>query len=616
MRKHTLYTVIAASMATIVATPLMGQSDTTKNTFNESVMVVGDYNPMLDGVTEKINVAPTVNDNVAEDLKPKFSYNITPRRMSSQTSTSGIKAAKVIGSSTRLYNNYLKFGLGHDGVSFADWNPMADLYYMSTVNNEYAYGARVYHNTNVTTFGKKDVLQPSADYYGRDRISLTDIDLFGKYVLNDKHLFRTSISYSHDHGRYYGFSDSTLDAVLGTARDDLEYKQYSFNYNFFNFGIGAQSLNTDVNKLGYMADFKMNDMWGNHNMNQFATEANVSVHYGFPMLQKYKGVAYLRGQWQSYNQRFNSFNGLDDYPLGYASLTTPDSSRNKRNILNINPYIDLLFNEFKIHAGLTAGFNAYDEAGFKTTLFPDIQLAKSFMDNAVSLQVGLGGGLVANDWNSIRMVNPYVSPDPATLATREYNIFAHLRYNYNRKLIFNVQANNRMLKNGMFFVADSNYTLGNMFTPYFIDVNVLDFGGDVTFENDEMITLIAGLNWYAYYGYDKTQMPPLHAPKITAHLDSRINYKDKWLFTLKTLFVGPVYSIAMVDSEGMYETYGKLRAHVGLSVEAEYIHSRALSFFVRVENMLCQRYFIWANYPSERLNAMIGLTYTIPTKKR
>ena len=140
---------------------LFAQNDS--STYHESVIVVGDYNPVLDGVTEKVNVAPAVNDNVAADLQPQFRYSITPRRITSVTAASGLKAAKVVASPTRLYNNYLRLGLGHDFGNFADSNPLMDLYYMSTRHDDYAYGVRLYHQTDVTTFGKEDKTTPSPD---------------------------------------------------------------------------------------------------------------------------------------------------------------------------------------------------------------------------------------------------------------------------------------------------------------------------------------------------------------------------------------------------------------------------------------------------------------------
>ena len=50
----------------------------------------------------------------------------------------------------------------------------------------------------------------------------------------------------------------------------------------------------------------------------------------------------------------------------------------------------------------------------------------------------------------------------------------------------------------------------------------------------------------------------------------------------------------------------------GLNMEVEYRHNKALSFFLKADNLLFQRYYYWQNYPSYRGLFLLGLTYTIP----
>ena len=52
----------------------------------------------------------------------------------------------------------------------------------------------------------------------------------------------------------------------------------------------------------------------------------------------------------------------------------------------------------------------------------------------------------------------------------------------------------------------------------------------------------------------------------------------------------------------------------GVAAEFEYRHNRALSFFLRADNLAFQRYLYWANYPSQRGLFILGLTYTLPNK--
>ncbi len=608
--KRTFLTSTFFALALMSGYSTYAQSDTTKDTYHESVIVVGDYNPVLDGVTEKVNVAPTINDSHDADLQPKFTYSITPRRISSLTATSGIKAAKVIGSPTRLYNNYMRFGLGHDFANFLDFNPMMDLYYTSTRNDNMAYGARLFHESDVTTFGHKDETTPSPDYYGRNRQADTKLDLFGKYILNKQHLFSAQLLFDRQYGRYYGFSDSTLFANTGNTHDDISFSDYAYAYNNLALNLGAKSLNTDVNKLGYEANIGLADMWAKRDFKQLSMELDGSVHYGFPMFRKYKAIAYLHTNWQGYSQKQQT-----GAPATIFMPSIPTDSTAGRHLLTINPYVDFLFKDFKIHAGLAFGFNGYDDPeGTTHDLFPDISVAKAFMNNRMSLTVGFQGGYTANDWNSLRIHNPYLEPAPYTFATVDDNLYAHLRINFSKKLTLNVNADNHFFKNQVYYrLTDPTVApLGNTFTPYYIDHDELDLATEFTFVNDEMITLNLGFEYCLTYN-TAVDVPLYHSPDYTAHLGADINYLDKWFFEIKTFLVGKVD--AYYSGTNYNLVIGQLPARFAILLGAEYIYNRALSFFAQLDNVTFQRHFLWANYPAQRFNAIIGLTYTIPTKK-
>ena len=595
----------------------MAQTDSTKSQYSESVIVVGDYNPVLDGVGEKVNMAPAVNDNVDAELQPSFTYSISPIRISTLTATSGLKAAKVVASPTKLYNNYLRFGLGHDFASFADFNPLVDLYYTSTRHDNYSYGARLYHQTDITTFGKKDELQLLSDYYGRDRHTINSLDLFGKYILNQKHLFSANLLYDREYGRYYGFSDSMLFAHKTLTRDEISYSDYAFAYNNLALNMGAQSLNTDVNKLGYDALISMADFWSRHDNSQLSFSLDGAIHYGFPMFSKYKAVAYLRTQWQAYKQKSDAIEELSALPLGYDTLLPlPDQYAIGRHLFKLNPYVDFLFNGFKFHAGLILGFNAYDDtASTSHNLLPDLVVTKTFSNNAISLTAGFKGDYNANDWNSIRLQNPYVAPAPNSLATVDNNLYAHLRINFSKKLQLNVTADNHFLDNAIYFQLDPRYTLRNVFQPYYVDLSILQFGADFTFVNDEMLSMSLGCTYDIYYNAPDN-IPLLYDSPFTAYFNTHVNYKDKLLFSLQTQFLASCDADYVINPVTNLPTITTtLPARFGVAFEAEYVYSRALSFFAKLDNLTFQRYYLWANYPAARFNAMLGLTYTIPTRK-
>ena len=87
-------------------------------------------------------------------------------------------------------------------------------------------------------------------------------------------------------------------------------------------------------------------------------------------------------------------------------------------------------------------------------------------------------------------------------------------------------------------------------------------------------------------------------------LRADVNYHDKWFFHLEGQLLGKMYA----------DNYEVLPMRYGVAAEVEYRHNRALSFFLRMDNLAFQRYWYWSNYPSQRGLFIGGLTYTIPHK--
>ncbi|MCR4829095.1 MAG: hypothetical protein K5864_06500 [Bacteroidales bacterium] len=608
----------AMVLAVLVGCSMTARAQVDSNTYHESVIVVGDYNPVLDGVTDKVNVAPAINDNLSEEMKPHFTYSITSKFLTPETKTTGLKTVKLQAAPTKLYNNYMRFGLGHDFAAFGDFTPLADLYYTSTRKDNMAYGVRLFHQTDWTTYRSKSDDAYPADGYGSNRQSITRFDIFGKYILKNKHLFSGDLSFDRMYDRYYGFSDSVAYAMEGCRHNDIDKSRYALTYNDFTLNLGAKSLQIDEGKLGYEANMGLDHLGGRWDFSEMRTELDANVHYGFPMFQKYKAIAYLRMDWTHYRQRFDKPGSVDDVPGGFVG-TLPDSVDAKRHLLIVNPYVDFLMGGFLCHAGLAMGFNGYDSISSTShNLFADIMLSKAFRNNNMNLSFGFQGGYEPNDWNHLRLNNPYLAPAPRTLTTVDNNLFAHLRINFSKKLILNLKADNHFYKHYAFYYLDKQqYSWGNVFNVDYQDVKMLNLGADFTFVNDEMIKTTLGGDLFLTYGLKDGAAPLLYLPLFTMHLDVEMNYHDKWFFGFNSLLItkmdadytyNPVTGICVVS-----ET---IPFRFGLDAHVEYRYNRALSFFAKFDNLTCQRYYIWAHYPSSRLNMMLGLTYTFPNSRK
>ena len=564
--------------------------------YNESVVVRGSYRPVIEQ-SDKISFPAVITDTLGR-IERDFSYSITPTRLRSLYEPTRIKAAHMKGEpTTKLYNNYLRLGVGYYPST------LADLYWCSTRDHEKTYGIRMNHNFS---WG-------SIPDYGKNFFGQTAVTLFGKYIVADKLQLSSDISYEHDHNLYYGFSDSTLQAVLGKVRDSIALSDYRASYNIATINIGLKNMQLDPNKLGYAANVHVSDLWAYWGQNEFNLNVGGDIHYGFNIKDRYKGVAYLRAEFDGYR---NSCRFGNEMPLGYYTTPLADTVVGWRNIVKVNPYADFLFSGLMFHTGLTAGWDSYTTDTSTTfRLFPDVVVSKSLLKDALVLSLGATGGFDANNWNAIRLLNPYIAPDAEQRATRHYDFTFHARWNPSRKIEVNAEAGFQMMQDDLTFTLDDDYTLQNVYRPMYVDDNRFNVGGTVAFVNDEMLTLIAGGHYYRYtYVDDKSPLAPttpntayqkpLYRPDWDALVCAKVNYHDKWFLYLEGQLLGRM-------SGDLGET---LPMRYGIAAEVEYRHNRALSFFLKMDNLAFQRYCLWSNYPSQRGLFLLGLTYTVPNK--
>ena len=580
--------VISAALL-LCSVALIAQND---NTYNESVVVKGSYTPVIDQV-EKINFPAQITDTLSR-IEHTFHYSITPTRLRAMYEPTRIRAARIIGEpATKLYNNYLRLGFGNY------WTPMADLYWCSTRDRLKTYGVRLNH------LSSWDKLPD----YGSNHFGNTGVTFFGKYIIGDVLQLSSDFSYEHDHNLYYGFTDNTLQTVLGLTRDDIRLAEYRASYNVASWNVGIKNMELDVNKLGYAAILHLSDLWGVWGQNEMNLNFSGDVHYGFNIMNQYKGVAYLHAEWDAYRYDVSS----DGLPLGRTTTPLLINPNYVGNLVKVNPFAVFFFRGLDIHAGFTMGWDGLMNGhGTIFHFFPDITVSKKLMNDYFVLSIAATGGLDVNSLNSIRKINPYVMPEisnwGSASATSHYDFVGHARWTLSKKLEANAEVSYSLRENDITFMLSPYYALDNVYQVAYNSLNRLALGGDITFVNDEMITLRAGGHYYHYNFTDIGAIQPVwsmyYRPNWDALVSAKVNYHNKWFFYLEGQLLGKM------EADGGQT----LPMRYGINAEVEYRHNRALSFFLKMDNLAFQRYWYWANYPSQRGLFLAGITYTIPHK--
>ena len=591
--------VLTLSIILALCATVRAQED--KSTYNENVIVTGSYTPEVTFMP-KVNVAPAVSDTSAT-LQHDFSYAVSPRRLTSIFDPSQIKAARIIAEpKKKLYHNYLRIGMGNY------WSPMLEAYHNSTASRNHAYGISLGHHSSWGTIGPK---KEHDLYYGANHYSLTNLELFGRYNIKGKTQVYGTFDYQNDYNMFYGFADTTLNnyknALGGTAidswRDSIKNSDLGSMYNYLRFTAGARSLPTGRSPWGYDANIGVSDLIGSLSHNEFTFTLNGMVS------RKIESVtAALQAQWYQMHHKYS----LDDMPLAF----TPDSNMEhseSRTLVNISPNANFVLEEINAHIGATVALDAYTHPGeMKAYLLPDITLSRNFMDNALALKAGAVGVATPNSWNIMRIVNPYAVGNDDLRAMRHYSYFLQAHYKVLRRLYVDAKASYNRYREYMTYELDPRFALHNVFRPKYESFSQTVLGADVSFVNDEMLNLSVGGTYYTGAALKEDTLPGLYHPSFDLHMTLHLNYNDRWLFHMQGLMLSKMNAdYAYNNTSGKYEITATVPMRYGFDAEVEYRHNRALSFFMRIENIACQRYCYWLNYPSKKIQVTLGLTYTL-----
>lgn len=604
------FLVLSSSFLLLSAIPARAQQDTI---YNENVIVTGAYKPEIDFMP-KVLVAPTVADTLIP-LRHNFEYSLRTERLTALFEPSRIKAARIIAEpKSKLYHNYLRLGMGNY------WSPLLEYSYCSTADRRLIYGAHLSHQSSWGTIGDKD---KPAEYYGANHYAQTALNLFGRYKLNNRHQLYGDFHYDNDYNMFYGFADTTLNryenALHGLPansdinwRDSIQNGDLGSMYNYLRISGGVHSLPDGRSPWSYDARLSVADLMGQQGHNELGIElgGTVSRSLKLPKMKAISnpGVA-LRLQWYQYYHALD----LKNLPTGYTASGTEvtDTSRN-RTLVQLNPYITTGLSQFNILLGATVSLNHFSRTDkLDTWLLPDITISRQFADESIAITLGAQGTDTPNTWNEMRLANPWSLGTDDVRSMRHYTYFLAAHYKIVKRLHLDAKVSYNLYHDFMTYELDNRFALGNVFRPKYESFSQLVASADLTFVNDEMIRLTLGGNYYNGAGLDEDPLPGLYHPAFDIHLVTHINYNDKWLFHFQALLLDKMNAAYAFDAATLkYKTTETVPMRYNFNAEVEYRHNRALSFFLRIDNIACQRYQYWLNYPSQRIRCTLGATYS------
>ncbi len=527
----------------------------------KEVYVISSYKPEV-ADANKITSLPTLNDTAT--IGSQSDYSVLPSNLKTTYSLRPIKPATMVGSPLdKLYKSYLNLGIGNYST------PLIEYSIHNLRSKEYAVGAYLFHKSSYTNLSLSNGASVPAGY------GINDLKGYGKYFFNMATLSAEAGAYTY-RMRYYGLN--VADSAISIDSHGVSTKDIKQSYITLYGKTSFYSINVDSNSYRYSIGID-----GDYFVDHFS---NKEKHFN------------ING---SLSQYFKGFRlGLEGY-IDNASLI--DSSFNyKKNMINIRPFVTKKSELWEVN--LAVKIMITDTGKNKTYFFPDANIRFQVINNALVTYFGIDGNVENNDFGSTTKENPYILPGLIIKNTvHNYIFYGGIEGQLSRKASYRLDIRFDNIDNFHFFVKDTFSKYQNHFDVKYDAVDLVKYSGELNWLALPNLTIYAKADVYDYMM--SAEKKPWELPDFTLTFAGKYAYKNKIFTELEYIYSGKRFSYNQKDKENPIE----LKPINDLNLKIEYKYSNIFSFYLDAYNLLFQKYDVWNQYPSQKLNVLVGLTY-------
>ncbi len=543
---------------------MMAQIDTT-NRYNESVIVVSGFDPVISDAF-KINDKPFIKDTVVP--APKFEYTISPYKATTEYSPMTINPAKVTGEPlTKLYRNLIKAGFGNYTT------PYLEVFLNNTRSSKYALGA---HYKHLSSYGKiKD--------YAYSGYSDNEANLYSKFFF-DKVTIESNLDYERNMVHYYGFLPSENPTFV-YSNDDLKH---ILNYYGFSTLFSTNNTRPKSWKQSYL----------------------IKAHY---FNDNYKVNEVMGGFEGKISKKMNLFKFSDNQTLN-IDLST-DYFNNKMDtlgvldntLIKVSPSLSTFYKEYYLSVGFKAVVRTRTGNTSDFLFFPTLEARLVLVPKIISIFAGFDGDINRYSLHDISKTNPFISPFINLTYEHEKNkIYGGIQSSFSKQLDLKIDMNTSQVDGMLFFINDTSSALMNQFTTVDDQLTKFNVNAFITFMKEEKLSFILRTSYFQYS--TKTESNPWHIPSMVFSLTSNYNLQNKMIFRVDGMITSG--SIARTKDKIGNMINQSIKTTIDFNLGFEYRYSKLLSGFVNINNISANRNYYFYQYPTQRLNFIIGVSYS------
>ena len=574
MKRHIITLILALAALTAIA-----QHD-------EQVTVEGKYRPKVNKVNKIVlqpeTPQPTYNlpNTEVEPIEAKKKFTLDLEKIA-PTAFAAKKDQLVVPT-----NNFLMAGIG------TRLSPIFFYKHNSMLTKTLGLGVGVKHNSswlNIKDYAPSGYMNNAFD------VNLTTSKFDGFQVDG-------GVYYKNDKYHYYGVNLEEMPLT----EDEIEQYCPLQTYNTIGGHLGLASTSTRMAELSHSGSVDYH-----YTFDAFETkEHSVELDYGLGYTQNWWGD-------KSHPQKAGV-----DLGFQYDGSKLGDNETENRILFKVNPFLEMSDEFYKLHLGvrIDGTTNVAPEDKF-LAVRPDLSGSIFVLNKKLEFYAGLNGGRKMLRFSEIVEQNPFYAC--SYLPNHSFGIFRSqnvklgfeggVRTNIAEMVDFHLGVRYRHTDNDAFYVLNRE----------FIDNEAINNKFDLLYDETQTVSVLANArvrlrnSLTADFGFAYNNCKPnveeyaWYRPETEAKLKLTYDFNDQLSFNTSLLYQGGRY--AKVWNDGSLAKYPprysieKMKDVFDLSFGADYKVNDQITAFALLDNVACQKYQLYYNYPVTGIQLFAGV---------
>lgn len=532
-----------------------------KKNYAEEVTVTSPYQPTVaDG--NKITFQPKVSDSSIQIAKQ--TYTIKPFPLQTRVTIKPLEAAKLSEEQPRpIFKNYVKGGLG------TTTSPYVEFFATNGANENHLLSVHLKHLSSMAEL-------PDQWFAGQSE----NMAQVASEFYNETNIIKLNGSYNRDVYHYY--APKLFKSSLHEPTEDSLRQRYGLLKG--SFAIASKSDDEEALRYNLSVD-------ATHLADYYKTqETNFLI----------QGMIRKSTDWFSISDHQSL--GLN-IAIDQNSLKNVLKTRNS-TLLELLPAYHLLFDQYQIKAGLKLTFDLDSVSHIHFN--PFIETKISLINDKLYILAGMNGGLYRNNFNALRLMNPFISSLTNSVTSNErFNIYAGLKGNIAQIVDFEARFESDIIDKMPLFVNDTlSKTHQQRFDVITDDINLIRVNFSAGYTGTDFQIKLKG-TWNKYS--TNAELYAWHCPDLEGALEAAVALNQKWSLNTKIYTWSDSY--AKIWRTKTVAVAQKVKGATDLNIGITYKPTKQFSVFVNMNNLLNNSYEKWNRYPSYGFNAMVGLSF-------